>query len=142
MGNRRHILASCQVEKRSPFRYFEMRGKKNPRWELRGMFVGVRGKKWANAPYEDNSPFIRVLDNTERIGMDGDSPTTLGNRLADSQLVSNIFVAVLFIASFIFYAYLMAKYACSIYQVSSSLPECRERKIKFISFHTNVQKSS
>ncbi|XP_012054892.1 PREDICTED: tachykinins [Atta cephalotes] len=87
MGNRRHILASCQVEKRSPFRYFEMRGKKNPRWELRGMFVGVRGKKWANAPYEDNSPFIRVLDNTERIGMDGDSPTTLGNRLADSQLV-------------------------------------------------------
>ncbi|KYM98394.1 hypothetical protein ALC62_10918 [Cyphomyrmex costatus] len=115
IGDRRHFLAACQVEKRSPFRYFEMRGKKNPRWELRGMFVGVRGKKWANAPYEDNSPFIRAFDNTERIGMDGDSPATLGNRLADSQLVANIYIAVLFIASFIFHAYL-----------------------NVISFHTNV----
>ncbi|XP_070530399.1 tachykinins isoform X2 [Cardiocondyla obscurior] len=74
MGDRRHALASCQVEKRSPYRYFEMRGKKNPRWELRGMFVGVRGKKWARAPYEDYSPFVRVFDNTGRIGVDGDSP--------------------------------------------------------------------
>lgn len=82
MGDRRHTLASCQVEKRSPFRYFEMRGKKNPRWELRGMFVGVRGKKWARAPYEDNSPFVRVFDNTERIGVDGDSPATLGNSIS------------------------------------------------------------
>lgn len=81
MSDRRHALASCQVEKRSPYRYFEMRGKKNPRWELRGMFVGVRGKKWARAPYEDNSPFVRVFDNTERIGVDGDSPATLGNSI-------------------------------------------------------------
>ncbi|XP_012530226.1 tachykinins isoform X2 [Monomorium pharaonis] len=80
MGDRRHSLASCQVEKRSPFRYFEMRGKKNPRWELRGMFVGVRGKKWAKAPYEDNSPFIRLFDNIERIGVDGDSPATLDSQ--------------------------------------------------------------
>lgn len=80
MGDRRNDLASCQVEKRSPFRYFEMRGKKNPRWELRGKFVGVRGKKWA--PYEDDSPFINVFGhrNIERIGADGDS-ATLGNSI-------------------------------------------------------------
>lgn len=46
------------------------------------MFVGVRGKKWARVPYEDNSPFIRLFDNTERIGMDGDSPATLGNSIS------------------------------------------------------------
>lgn len=46
------------------------------------MFVGVRGKKWARAPYEDSSPFIRVFDNTERIGVDGDSPATLGNSIS------------------------------------------------------------
>ncbi|GAB1860217.1 Tachykinins [Camponotus japonicus] len=79
-NNRRNALASCQLEKRSPFRYFEMRGKKNPRWELRGMFVGVRGKKWATAPYEDDSPFISVFDNTERIGVDGDSPAILDSQ--------------------------------------------------------------
>ncbi|CAL1673535.1 unnamed protein product [Lasius platythorax] len=79
-SNRRNALASCQLEKRSPFRYFEMRGKKNPRWELRGMFVGVRGKKWATAPYEDDSPFISVFDNTERIGVDGDSPAILDSQ--------------------------------------------------------------
>lgn len=81
-NNRRNALASCQLEKRSPFRYFEMRGKKNPRWELRGMFVGVRGKKWATAPYEDDSPFISMFDNTERIGVDGDSPAILGNSIS------------------------------------------------------------
>lgn len=42
------------------------------------MFVGVRGKKWATAPYEDDSPFIR-FDNIERIDVDGDSPAALGN---------------------------------------------------------------
>jgi len=45
------------------------------------MFVGVRGKKWAQSPYEDSSPFIRVFDNTERIGVDGDLPATLGNSI-------------------------------------------------------------
>ncbi|XP_011347699.1 tachykinins isoform X1 [Ooceraea biroi] len=80
-GDRRNALALCQVEKRSPFRYFEMRGKKNPRWELRGMFVGVRGKKWAPAPYEDRSPFISVLDNTGRTGVvDGDSSAALDSQ--------------------------------------------------------------
>lgn len=80
-GGRRNALdASCQVEKRSPYRYFEMRGKKNPRWELRGMFVGVRGKKWAAAPYEDRSPFVSVFDNTGRTGVvDADSSSALGN---------------------------------------------------------------
>lgn len=81
-SNRRNDLASCQLEKRSPFRYFDMRGKKNPRWELRGMFVGVRGKKWATAPYEEDSPFINVFDNTERIGVNEDSPAILGNSIS------------------------------------------------------------
>ncbi|KAJ8664448.1 hypothetical protein QAD02_006110 [Eretmocerus hayati] len=34
-------------QKRSVYRFFGSRGKKNPRWELRGKFVGVRGKKWS-----------------------------------------------------------------------------------------------
>ena len=38
-------LAVYEIEKRSPFRYLGVRGKKNPRWEFRGKFVGVRGKK-------------------------------------------------------------------------------------------------
>ncbi|XP_011702407.1 PREDICTED: tachykinins isoform X1 [Wasmannia auropunctata] len=76
--DRRRAL-ECQVEKRSPYRYFDMRGKKNP-WELRGLFVGVRGKKWARAPYEDSSPFIKVFDNTDRIGVDGDSPAILDSQ--------------------------------------------------------------
>ena len=37
--------AVYEIEKRSPFRYLGVRGKKNPRWEFRGKFVGVRGKK-------------------------------------------------------------------------------------------------
>jgi len=82
-GGRRNALALCQVEKRSPFRYFEMRGKKNPRWELRGMFVGVRGKKWAAAPYEERSPFVSLFDNTGRTGVaDGDSSAALGNTIS------------------------------------------------------------
>ncbi|XP_016836900.1 tachykinins isoform X2 [Nasonia vitripennis] len=39
-----------RYEKRSPYRFFGTRGKKNPRWEMRGKFVGVRGKKWSLAP--------------------------------------------------------------------------------------------
>lgn len=38
------------MDKRSPYRFFGSRGKKNPRWELRGKFVGVRGKKWSQPP--------------------------------------------------------------------------------------------
>ncbi|XP_017893260.1 tachykinins isoform X2 [Ceratina calcarata] len=38
-------LVGFEIEKRSPFRYLGVRGKKNPRWEFRGKFVGVRGKK-------------------------------------------------------------------------------------------------
>jgi hypothetical protein len=41
---------SNKYEKRSPYRYFGNRGKKNPRWEMFGKFVGVRGKKWMGAP--------------------------------------------------------------------------------------------
>ncbi|XP_053997598.1 tachykinins [Hylaeus anthracinus] len=44
-NNRGNELATYEIEKRSPFRYFGVRGKKNPRWEFRGKFVGVRGKK-------------------------------------------------------------------------------------------------
>ncbi|XP_076173461.1 tachykinin [Ptiloglossa arizonensis] len=44
-NDRRNELAGYEIEKRSPFRYFGVRGKKNPRWEFRGKFVGVRGKK-------------------------------------------------------------------------------------------------
>lgn len=69
------------VEKRSP-RYSGIRGKKNPRWEIRGKFVGVRGKKWAASPYEDNSPFIRMFDNIERIGMKEDSSASIGNSIS------------------------------------------------------------
>ncbi|XP_043250224.1 tachykinins [Colletes gigas] len=44
-NDRGNELAAYEIEKRSPFRYFGVRGKKNPRWEFRGKFVGVRGKK-------------------------------------------------------------------------------------------------
>ena len=44
------LAAGGRYEKRSPYRFFGTRGKKNPRWELRGKFVGVRGKKWTAAP--------------------------------------------------------------------------------------------
>lgn len=43
--NRGDNIPIYEVEKRSPFRYLGVRGKKNPRWEFRGKFVGVRGKK-------------------------------------------------------------------------------------------------
>lgn len=43
--NRGNNFPVYEVEKRSPFRYLGVRGKKNPRWEFRGKFVGVRGKK-------------------------------------------------------------------------------------------------
>ena len=45
LSNRANNLAVYEIEKRSPFRYLGVRGKKNPRWEFRGKFVGVRGKK-------------------------------------------------------------------------------------------------
>lgn len=45
VNNRGNNLAVYEIEKRSPFRYLGVRGKKNPRWEFRGKFVGVRGKK-------------------------------------------------------------------------------------------------
>ena len=45
ISNRGNELAAYEIDKRSPFRYLGVRGKKNPRWEFRGKFVGVRGKK-------------------------------------------------------------------------------------------------
>lgn len=45
-----YIGVGMRYEKRSPYRFFGTRGKKNPRWEMRGKFVGVRGKKWSLAP--------------------------------------------------------------------------------------------
>ncbi|XP_035719118.1 tachykinins-like isoform X1 [Vespa mandarinia] len=66
-NDRRDGISSYQFEKRSPFRYFGIRGKKNPRWEIRGKFVGVRGKKWATAPYVDNGSLKNVFDNIKRI---------------------------------------------------------------------------
>ncbi|XP_076765301.1 tachykinin isoform X2 [Xylocopa sonorina] len=44
-NNQGKSLPVYKVEKRSPYRYLGARGKKNPRWEFRGKFVGVRGKK-------------------------------------------------------------------------------------------------
>lgn len=81
MGDRRNGLALYQVEKRLPFRYFEIRGKKYPQWGSWGKFVGVRGKKWATVPYEDDSSYVSVFDNIERIGMDEDSSAILGNSI-------------------------------------------------------------
>ncbi|XP_032685821.1 tachykinins-like isoform X3 [Odontomachus brunneus] len=75
--DRRNSLVLCQVEKRMPFRYFEIRGKKNPQWGSRGKFVGVRGKKWATTPYEDGNLFVSIFDNIERIDIDGDSSAIL-----------------------------------------------------------------
>lgn len=45
ISNRGNNLAAYEIEKRSPFGYLSVRDKKNPRWEFRGKFVGVRGKK-------------------------------------------------------------------------------------------------
>ncbi|XP_017752255.1 PREDICTED: tachykinins isoform X2 [Eufriesea mexicana] len=45
ISNRGNNLGMYEIEKRSPFRYLGIRGKKHPRWEFRGKFVGVRGKK-------------------------------------------------------------------------------------------------
>ncbi|XP_015435134.1 PREDICTED: tachykinins [Dufourea novaeangliae] len=44
-NDRGNQVVAYEIEKRSPLRYLGVRGKKNPRWELRGKFVGVRGKK-------------------------------------------------------------------------------------------------
>nr|KAF7423088.1 hypothetical protein H0235_008371 [Vespula pensylvanica] len=66
-NDRRDGILSYQFEKRSPYRYFGIRGKKNPQWEIRGKFVGVRGKKWAKAPYVDNGSLKNVFDNIKRI---------------------------------------------------------------------------
>lgn len=99
IGDRRNGLTLCQVEKQLPFRYFEIRGKKNPQWGSRGKFVGVRGKKWATAPYEDSSSFMSVFDNIERIGMDADSSAILGNLIgwqaADWCQIHNVFLSML-----------------------------------------------
>ncbi|XP_051159797.1 tachykinins isoform X1 [Leptopilina boulardi] len=54
-------------EKRSPFWHFGSRGKKNPRWEFRGKFVGVRGKKWVPSSQEDESRLKNLFDNIERL---------------------------------------------------------------------------
>ncbi|XP_014600043.1 PREDICTED: tachykinins isoform X1 [Polistes canadensis] len=68
--DRRNGVSLYQFEKRSPYRYFGIRGKKNPRWEIRGKFVGVRGKKWATSPYEDNGNLNNnIFDNIKRIDM-------------------------------------------------------------------------
>lgn len=61
-----------QFEKRSPFGFFGTRGKKNPRWEIRGKFVGVRGKR-------DQIIANDLLDNIERIDSNTDLSPTLGN---------------------------------------------------------------
>ncbi|OXU23566.1 hypothetical protein TSAR_016642 [Trichomalopsis sarcophagae] len=49
-GKRSASFYGQRYEKRSPYRFFGTRGKKNPRWEMRGKFVGVRGKKWSLTP--------------------------------------------------------------------------------------------
>ncbi|XP_033214153.1 tachykinins isoform X2 [Belonocnema kinseyi] len=59
--------APYYFKKLSPFRYFGIRGKKNPRWGIRGKFVGVRGKKWKASPYEDRIQLKKLFDNIERL---------------------------------------------------------------------------
>ncbi|KAK0173373.1 hypothetical protein PV328_006583 [Microctonus aethiopoides] len=58
-----------QFDKRASYGFFGMRGKKIPRWEIRGKFIGVRGKKWSpvNLNNGDN-PINNGFDNVERIG--------------------------------------------------------------------------
>lgn len=51
-SDRENELAAYEIDKRSPFRYLGARGKKNPRWEFRGKFVGVRGKKSSSGTVE------------------------------------------------------------------------------------------
>ncbi|XP_076396113.1 tachykinin isoform X1 [Megachile rotundata] len=51
-SDRENELAAYGIDKRSPFRYLGARGKKNPRWEFRGKFVGVRGKKSSSGTVE------------------------------------------------------------------------------------------
>lgn len=72
-----------QFEKRS-YGFFGTRGKKNPRWEIRGKFVGVRGKKWDPQPEllheeQDETLVNDLLDNIERIETKTDFSPTLGN---------------------------------------------------------------
>lgn len=65
-----------QLDKRAQRGFFGMRGKKIPRWELRGKFVGVRGKKWASA--NAGNMMHNGFDNLERIGLKSSSTTQFG----------------------------------------------------------------
>ncbi|XP_023288016.1 tachykinins isoform X2 [Orussus abietinus] len=64
-----------EYEPFSPFTYFDSRGKKTPRFAIRGKFVAVRGKKWSEGSLFDQSE--NLLDNIGRTGVNTDSTTTL-----------------------------------------------------------------
>lgn len=77
-------------EKRSPFWHFGSRGKKNPRWEFRGKFVGVRGKKWAPSQQEDVSQLKKLFDNIERLNRLPGYTSVLGKKKEKKKLRKNI----------------------------------------------------
>ncbi|XP_020709864.2 tachykinins isoform X2 [Athalia rosae] len=82
-------IVGQQFEKRSPaFGFFGTRGKKNPRWEIRGKFVGVRGKKWLpetlhrpvdNNDHQDLNGSDELINEIERIDNKSQISPTLGN---------------------------------------------------------------
>lgn len=68
----RFIDTPIHFDKRSSYGFFGMRGKKIPRWEIRGKFVGVRGKKWVSQNFDNTDKsvtngFDKKNNNNERI---------------------------------------------------------------------------
>ncbi|XP_015108478.1 tachykinins [Diachasma alloeum] len=62
--------------KRSGDEPVQFREKKIPNWELRGKFIGVRGKRWSPESLGSNENMMNeVLDHIERIGLNNDSTT-------------------------------------------------------------------
>lgn len=72
-------VVPLRFDKRALFGYFDTRGKKVPRWEIRGKFVGVRGKKWSpTTNFEDGNALNNVYGSIEGIGAKTGSTTQLG----------------------------------------------------------------
>ncbi|XP_043279700.1 tachykinins isoform X1 [Venturia canescens] len=71
-------VAPLQFYKRSAYGYSGTRGKKIPRWEIRGKFVGVRGKR-TKTNYEDTGNSLdHVHSNNERAGLKTSLTTNSG----------------------------------------------------------------
>ncbi|XP_063989388.1 tachykinins isoform X2 [Diachasmimorpha longicaudata] len=62
--------------KRSGDETIDLREKKNPTWELRGKFIGVRGKRWSPESVGNNENMINeAIDHIERVELNNDSTT-------------------------------------------------------------------